>query len=71
MMENIETYQATPEKNGNGTYFITDCGNTMFSIKNDFNTYHGCLCPGCLYKGKQVVLYIRGSKKQMSIGIKG
>ena len=23
---NIATYQATPEKHGNGTFFFTDCG---------------------------------------------
>lgn len=58
----IETYRVTPEKDGNGTFFITDCGNKMYSVKGKM-AYHGCLCPGCLYKGKQVTLYIRGSKE--------
>lgn len=59
----IETYQATSEAHGNGTFFFTDCGNRMYSIENNWNVYHGCLCPACLNKGKQVVLYIRGSKE--------
>ena len=58
----IETYQTTPEVNGNGTYFFTDCGNRMYSVKDEM-AYHGCLCPACLYRGKQVTLYIRGSKE--------
>ena len=59
---NIATYQATPEKHGNGTFFFTDCGHRMYSVRNDM-AYHGCLCPGCLYKGVQTTLYIRGSKE--------
>lgn len=59
---NIATYQVIPEKNGNGTFFFTDCRHRMYSIKDDM-AYHGCLCPGCLYKGKQTTLYIRGSKE--------
>lgn len=59
----IETYQTTPEKNGKGTFFFTDCGNRMYYIGNDPMKYHGCLCPACFYKGKQVTLYIRGSKE--------
>ena len=58
----VETYRITQEVNGNGTYFFTDCGNRMYSMKNKM-AYHGKLCPGCLYKGKQVTLYIRGSKE--------
>lgn len=58
----IETYRITPEVNGNGTYFFTDCENRMYSVK-DKMAYHGKLCPSCLYKGKQVTLYIRGSKE--------
>ena len=60
---NIATYQTTPEKHGNGTYFFTDCGHRMFSINNNNRQYHGCLCPGCLYKGIQTTLYIRGSEE--------
>ena len=58
----IETYRVLPEENGNGTFFFTDCGNKMYSIKGEM-AYHGCLCPACLWKGKQVTLYIRGSKE--------
>lgn len=58
----IETYQTTPESNGNGTYFFTDCGNRMYSVRDEM-AYHGCLCPACFYRGKQVTLYIRGSKE--------
>ena len=54
----METYQATPSVNGQGTFFFTDCGNRMYSIRNDYETYHGCICPKC---GK--TLYIRGSKE--------
>jgi hypothetical protein len=59
----IATYTATPEAHGNGTYFYTDCGHNMYSVKNDYNAYNGCLCPGCFSKGKETVLYIRGSKE--------
>lgn len=58
----IKTYAATPEANGNGTYFFTDCGNRMYSVRDEM-AYHGCLRPGCLYRVKQVTLYIRGSKE--------
>lgn len=58
----IETYQVTEEKNGNGTFFFTDCGNRMYSTKGEM-AYHGKLCPKCFLKGKQVTLYIRGSKE--------
>jgi hypothetical protein len=63
METKIATYVATPEAHGHGTYFFTDCGHEMYSVKNDYNAYHRCLCPGCFYKGKQTVLYIRGSKE--------
>lgn len=58
----IATYQTTPEKNGDGTYFFTDCGHKMYSGK-DSMAYHGRLCPGCLYHGVQRTLYIRGSEE--------
>lgn len=58
----IATYQTTEEKNRNGTYFFTDCGHKMYSIK-DKMAYHGCLCPSCMYNGIQRTLYIRGSKE--------
>ena len=60
---NIDTYQTTPEIHGNGTFFFTDCGHRMYSAVKDEMAYHGCLCPGCLSKGKQSSLYIRGSKE--------
>lgn len=58
----IATYQVTPEKHGYGTFYYTDCGHTMYSIKDEM-AYHGCLCPGCMYKGKETILYIRGSEE--------
>lgn len=58
----IATYQTIPENHGNGTFFFTDCGHKMYSVRNHM-AYHGCLCPGCLLKGKRVTLYIRGSKE--------
>ena len=60
---NIATYQTTPEKHGNGIFFFTDCGHRMYSLVKNEMAYHGCLCPGCLNKGKQTTLYIRGSKE--------
>lgn len=39
---NIATYQATPEKHGNGTFFFTDCGHNMYSVRDDMS-YHRCL----------------------------
>lgn len=59
---NIATYQTTPEKHGNGTFFFTDCGHNMYSIRDNM-AYHGCLCPGCLYKGIYTTLNIRGSEE--------
>jgi len=60
--EKIATYRVTPELHGNGTYFFTDCGHRMYSVK-DKMAYHGCYCPGCFYSGIITVLYIRGSKE--------
>jgi hypothetical protein len=57
-IKDIETYQTTPSVDGQGTFFFTDCGNRMYSVRNDLETYHGCICPKC---GK--TLYIRGSKE--------
>ena len=66
---NIATYQATPEKHGNETFFFTDCGHNMYSVRDDM-AYHGCLCPACFSKGIQTILYISEVlKNQMSIGI--
>lgn len=59
----IETYQITEEKHGEGTFFFTDCGNRMYSIKNDPMAYHGKLCPKCFWNGKNVTLYLRGTKE--------
>lgn len=63
-----ETYQATLKENG--TYFTTDCGNKMYSVKDDIMAYHGCLYPKCLSNGKQVTLYIRDSRDARNIDIK-
>lgn len=56
------SYQTTPEVNGSGTYFFTDCGHMMYSIRDNM-AYHGCLCHGCFCNGKYTTLYIRGSKE--------
>lgn len=57
------TYQYIEEVHGNGMFFHTDCcGNTMFNINKDPMTYHGKLCPKCLWHGKQVTLYLRGTE---------
>ena len=61
-VKNIATYRITPEVNGNGTYFFTDCGHRMYSVRSE-TAYHGCLCPGCFINGKYTTLYIRGSKE--------
>ena len=58
----IATYQAVPSRNGFGTFFYTNCGHQMFSVKDDM-AYHGCLCPGCSSNRKETVLYIRGSEE--------
>lgn len=58
----METYRVLPEENGHGTFFFTDCGNRMYSNRDEM-AYHGCLCPKCFMKGKYVTLYIRGSKE--------
>ena len=51
----VETYQVSPATNGYGNFYFTDCGNRMYSVRNDM-AYHGKLCPKC---GR--TLYIRGS----------
>ncbi len=50
----VETYQASPEIHGDGTFYLTDCGNKMYNIQNDDMLYHGKYCPRC---GK--ILYIK------------
>lgn len=52
----MAVYDTSPEINGNGTFFFTECRHKMYSVKDDM-AYHGCLCPGCLTKGKQTILY--------------
>lgn len=59
---NIATYQTIPEKHGSGTFFFTDCGHNMYSVRDNM-AYHDCLCPGCLYKGIYTTLYIRDSEE--------
>lgn len=34
----------------------------MYSIRDNME-YHGCLCPGCLYKRIYTTFYIRGSEE--------
>lgn len=58
----IATYQTTPSKDGNGTFFFTDCGHEMYSVKNSM-AYHNKLCPACLSKGVLTTLYLRGTKE--------
>ena len=63
-----ETYQTTGCSNGSiGTFFFTDCGNRMYTNSNNDMKYHGALCPKCLSEGKQVVLYLRGTKEAKEI----
>lgn len=57
LTDKIETYQITPAKNDTGTFYFTDCGNRMYSVKGNM-AYHGKICPKC---GR--TLYIRGSKE--------
>lgn len=52
-----ETYQATPSKNRKGTFYFTDCGNRMYSVKG-YEGYHNCICPKC---GR--TLYMRGTEE--------
>lgn len=59
---NYATYQTTPSKNGKGTFYLSDCGHTMYSVL-DPEAYHGKLCTGCLNKGIQTTLYIRRSEE--------
>ena len=62
--ESYALYQPIPEEHGKGMYFYTSCcRNTMYSINNDENAYHGCLCPKCNMKGKWVTLYKVNSKE--------
>ena len=62
MKKKEATYQYLEEAHGNGMFFYTSCcGNRMYSVRNDPMTYHGCLCPKCLYDHKLTVLYLRGT----------
>jgi len=57
-------YQPIPEIHGMGMFFYTSCcGNRMYSINNNENLYHGCLCPKCNMNGKWVTLYKVNSKE--------
>ena len=58
-----ETYVYRGTWLNDGTFFYTDCGNRMFSVKNDPMAYHGKLCPKCLMENKIVTLFIRGSEE--------
>ena len=68
-MEKAEaTYQYLEEAHGNGMFFFTSCcGNRMYSVESNPMKYHGCLCPGCLYKHKSVVLYLRGTSEGIRV----
>ena len=46
-IDEYETYQASPEIHGKGTFFLADCGNQMYSIENDYNARHETICPRC------------------------
>ena len=62
------TYQYLEEAHGNGMFFYTSCcGNRMYSVSSDPMKYHGCLCPGCLYKHKKVVLYLSGTPEGIRV----
>ena len=63
---NYATYQTTPSKDGKGTFYFTDCGHEMYSVKGP-EAYHGCLCPGCAYKHVDTILYIHGSEEANAI----
>lgn len=63
-MSEYATYQISPEIHGKGMFFFADCcGNRMYSINNDEMAYHGKLCPKCMWKGKIVTLYLRGTEE--------
>ena len=63
---NYATYQTTPSKNGKGTFYLADCGHTMYSVLGP-EAYHGCICPACAYKHIDTILYIRGSQEANNI----
>lgn len=63
---NIATYQTTPEKHGEGTFFFTDCGHNMYSIRDNM-AYHGCLCPAVIIKEYIQHYILEVQKKQISI----
>ena len=64
MLKNEATYQYVEETHGKGGFFFTDCcNNRMYSVKTNPMAYHGCLCPGCLYKNVWTVLYLKGTEE--------
>lgn len=63
---NKTTYRVSPEVNGRGSFYFTDCGHRMYSVCGP-EAFHGKLCPGCLYKDVVTILYIRGSKEANDI----
>lgn len=58
-----ETYLCCVEKHGRGMFFFTDCGAMIYSVKAVPDLYHGCLCPKCANEGKEVTLYLKGTKE--------
>lgn len=63
MEKKCETYDYREAVGGLGTFFYTDCGNRMYSVRGPL-AYHGCLCPKC-WK----TLYIRGSKEALQMEV--
>lgn len=49
------TYQIIPEQNGNGTYFFTDCGHWMFSIRDGQLNRDNCIE---VFLGRGVSFYL-------------
>lgn len=63
--KNKATYQYVEETHGRGMFFFTDCcNNRMYDIRNNLMLYHGCLCPGCLYKAIKLFCILEELKKQ-------
>ena len=56
----FETYRYREAVNGLGTFYYTDCGNRMYSVRDPM-AYHGKLCPKC-----RKTLYIRGSEEAIA-----